>query len=135
MNDVGSARANIEGDTYTTVLHTRGHKYLADEPASADGRDKGPTPVEMLAGSLASCTAITVRMYARRKGWDVTMLECEATAQRESAGPGGTIDRFHLRLKIEGDLTEDQIKRLHDIAHKCPVHLTLAKGAQIVYES
>ena len=99
-----------------------GHRAVADEPEEHGGTDEGPNPQELLAASLASCSAITMEMYAQRKGWDIGPVEvdCEyAPAER------GSPTRFNLVLRLPEGLTEEQIDRLTTIAAKCPVHRTL----------
>ena len=98
------------------------HQLVADEPEETGGTDEGPSPQELLAASLASCTAITVEMYAKRKGWDIGDLEvvCEyAPAER------GCPTRFSLVLRFPAGLSDDQVAKLKIIAAKCPVHRTL----------
>jgi putative redox protein len=103
-------------------VKVRSHTLTADEPTDHGGDDGGPSPQELLAASLASCTAITMEMYAKRKGWDVAGLtvECEyAPAER------GSPTQFDLVMKMPAHLSEEQIERLQVIAAKCPVHRTL----------
>jgi putative redox protein len=103
-------------------IETRGHHLVADEPAEQGGEDRGPTPQELLAASLAACTAITIEMYAKRKGWEIgdVEVECEyQQADRESP------TLFKLNLRLPSGLSEEQITRLEAIAAKCPVHRTL----------
>jgi putative redox protein len=100
----------------------RGHSVVADEPRENGGDDAGPSPQELLAASLASCTAITIEMYARRKGWDVGDVEVDVNyepAQR------GSPTRFTMDVRLPKELPEDQSERLMQIAAKCPVHRTL----------
>ena len=108
--------------TYKQLVSVRDHKLWIDEPRDEGGDDAGPSPQELLAASLAACTAITMEMYAERKGWDVGHIEvsCEYTASDR-----GCPTRFELVLKIPDDLPEEQIERLRIIAAKCPVHRTL----------
>ena len=103
-------------------VRVRTHTLTADEPRNSGGDDSGPSPQELLAASLASCTAITMEMYARRKGWDVAGLavDCEYTP-----GERGCPTKFAMVLKLPGHLTEEQAERLQVIAAKCPVHRTL----------
>jgi putative redox protein len=103
-------------------VRVRSHTITADEPKDSGGDDQGPSPQELLAASLASCVAITVEMYAKRKGWDVAGLtvDCEyAPAER------GHPTKFGLVMKMPAHLSEEQIERLRVIAAKCPVHRTL----------
>ena len=104
-----------------------GHSLVSDEPESAGGTDTGPSPTRLLAASLAACTAITVEMYADRKGWDVGALEVDVETTYDGPVPA----RFDLRLRMAGDLDAGQIEKLLVIAGKCPVHKALAGGATI----
>ena len=103
-------------------VDVRQHQLVADEPTDLGGDDEGPSPQELLAASLASCTAITIEMYARRKGWDIgpVEIECEyVPAER------GCPTKFRLDFRFPSGCTEEQIERLRVIAAKCPVHRTL----------
>ena len=93
-----------------------------DEPHDTGGDDTGPSPQELLAASLASCTAVTMEMYASRKGWDVGDLEvaCEYTPAER-----GCPTRFSLVLRFPPTLSDEQVAKLKVIAAKCPVHRTL----------
>ena len=99
-----------------------GHRLTADEPVDHGGTDAGPSPQELLAASLASCTAITMEMYANRKGWDVGEVVVDVTyepAQR------GSPTKFHMDVQLPKELPEEQREKLMTIAAKCPVHRTL----------
>jgi putative redox protein len=100
----------------------RDHRLTADEPREHGGEDRGPSPQELLAASLASCTAITMEMYAERKGWDMgdTVVEVEY----EPAQRGSPI-RFVMHVELPKELPEEQRDRLMQIAAKCPVHRAL----------
>jgi putative redox protein len=108
--------------TYKHVVQVRQHRLLADEPLDTGGDDSAPSPQELLAASLASCTAITMEMYAQRKGWDIGGVEVEA---QYTPAERGCPTRFGLTLRLPSDLTEEQVERLRVIAAKCPVHRTL----------
>ena len=107
---------------FTHDVEVRDHHLVADEPADAGGDDHGPSPQELLAASLASCTAITMEMYARRKGWNVDGLEvdCDYTPAER-----GSPTRFELAMRMPAHLSDEQVERLRVIAAKCPVHRTL----------
>jgi putative redox protein len=98
------------------------HQLTADEPEDSGGDDMGPSPQELLAASLASCTAITMEMYASRKKWDVSGLEvdCDYTPAER-----GCPTNFKLVMRMPAHLSEDQVEKLRVIAAKCPVHRTL----------
>ena len=103
-------------------IEIREHELTADEPEDHGGDDAGPSPQELLAASLASCTAITMEMYAVRKGWEVGDITVDVDyepAQR------GSPTRFVMEVKLPKELPEDQRERLMQIAAKCPVHRTL----------
>ena len=108
--------------TYKHVVQVRQHRLLADEPNDTGGDDAAPSPQELLAASLASCTAVTMEMYAQRKGWDLGGVEVEA---EYTPAERGCPTRFSLTLRLPSGLTEEQVERLRVIAAKCPVHRTL----------
>ncbi len=103
-------------------IEIREHRLVSDEPESHGGDDDGPSPQELLAGSLASCTAITMQMYAERKGWDIGELVVDVDyepAQR------GSPTKFTMTMQFPKEMPEDQREKLSQIAAKCPVHRTL----------
>ena len=116
------ARARRASKKYTHDLQVRNHRLLADEPESMGGEDMGPSPQELLAASLASCTAITMEMYAERKGWNVEGLEVDCDY---SPAERGAPTRFKLVMRMPDHLTAEQMDKLKIIAAKCPVHRTL----------
>jgi putative redox protein len=116
------ALARRASKKYTHDLKVRTHRFLADEPKISGGEDRGPSPQELLAASLASCTAITMEMYGERKGWNLDGLEVDcdyAPAER------GCPTKFKLVLRLPDHLSAEQVERLQVIAAKCPVHRTL----------
>ena len=127
--------AAVLGDSaekFLTQVKAGTHFLLADEPESVGGNSAGPTPYDLLAASLATCKAMTLRMYADRKKWNLNNVEvhvdhgkrhCDDCANVEEAG--SKIDSFDCFIKLEGELDESQKKRLLEIADKCPVHKTL----------
>jgi|SRR5579884_360451 len=116
------AIARRQGDTYTHSVAVRNHELTVDEPRDHGGEDSGPTPQELLAASLASCTAITLEMYASRKQWDLGPVEVEC---EYSTPERGAPTQFALVMRLGRECTEEQLERLRTIAAKCPVHRTL----------
>jgi putative redox protein len=108
--------------TFTHTVDVRTHHLTIDEGPEHGGDDEGPNPQELLAAALASCTAVTMEMYAKRKGWDLGPVEvqCEYTPAER-----GCPTKFKLALRLPTGLSEEQIERLGVIAAKCPVHRTL----------
>jgi putative redox protein len=98
------------------------HTFTVDEPIAAGGDDLGPSPQELLAAALASCTAVTMEMYAQRKGWDTSGLAVDV---EYTPAERGCPTKFELVLKLPAHLDEDQMDKLRVIAAKCPVHRTL----------
>jgi putative redox protein len=111
------------------------HHVLGDEPKSYGGTDRGLTPYQFLAAGLGACTSMTLRMYARRKRWPLTHVSVDVTHDRVHAQDAGNgtmpLETFTRRITLEGDLTEDQRRRLLQIADKCPVHRTLERGSHV----
>ncbi len=119
-------------------IAVRGKTLVADEPLDAGGTDVGPTPYELLLGALGACTAMTITLYARRKGWDVTGVTVELDHDRVHASdcascesPDGYLDRIQVRIAVDGPLHEEQRARLEEIARRCPIHKTLIGDIQI----
>ncbi|MEM9210894.1 MAG: alpha/beta fold hydrolase [Pseudomonadota bacterium] len=118
------------------------HHTLADEPVSYGGTDLGMSPFNFLSAGLAACTSMTMRMYARRKGWPVDHISVDVIHDKIHASEcetcetsDGKIDQFKRVITIEGDLNDDQRARLLDIADKCPVHRTLHAEVEITTEA
>ena len=107
---------------YRHVVKVRQHRLNSDEPVRSGGDDAAPSPQELLAASLASCTAVTMEMYAARKGWDLHDVE---VACDYIPGERGCPTKFTLTLRLPSDLSDEQVARLKVIATKCPVHRTL----------
>ena len=111
------------------------HHALADEPETYGGTDRGMSPYGFLAAGLGACTSMTIRMYARRKGWPLSHVRVDVShdkvhAQDAETG-GGRLDRFRREITLEGELDAEQRARLLEIADKCPVHRTLEQGARV----
>jgi putative redox protein len=114
------------GDGFETVI---------DEPAADGGNGTGPRPTQLLATSLAGCTAITIELYAERKGWELPGLEVavEMTSEGEEKGvpTHATPTHFAVEVALPEGLDEEQRRKLMVIAAKCPVHKLLEHGAEI----
>jgi putative redox protein len=107
---------------FTHTISMRDHQVVSDEPRESGGEDEGPSPEELLAASLASCTAVTMEMYAQRKGWEVGPIEVDAEF---TPAERGCPTKFALVLRLPENLTEEQVDSLRVIAAKCPIHRTL----------
>ena len=119
-------------------IKTGRHEFIADEPIGI-GDDAGPDPYSLLLSSLAACTIMTVQMYARRKGWQLEDVELSLSTRKvhakdcedcESKG-SAKVDIIECEIQFEGELDESQIKRLVEIANRCPVHRTLTSETKI----
>jgi putative redox protein len=113
--NVGWAQGKFAQD-----IDIAGHRLRADEPTEQGGDNSGPGPHEFLLAALGSCTAMTLKIYAERKGW--ALRDVRVTLNGQSADGGFVITR---QLRLDGDLDAEQRQRLIEIAEKCPVHKTL----------
>lgn len=140
--DHAGVRATAAGGRFGTHLVVNGHRLRADEPKSVGGDETGPTPYDYVSAGLASCTLMTMRMYAERKGWTVDATvdvhhgkvhqkDCEDCASG-TPGSDGRIDRFERVIRFGPGTLPEHRARLTEIANRCPVHLTLERGAAIV---
>ncbi len=115
--------------SYRHTVHVRDHELSVDEPRDSGGEDTAPSPQELLAASLASCTAVTMEMYAARKGWDVSDVEVDV---RYRPAERGCPTKFELVLRLPEGMPEEQVDKLRIIAAKCPVHRTL--DGEVMFE-
>lgn len=131
--------AQVADDGYTTQIQARQHTIIADEPKSLGGNDLGMSPYELLSAGLGACTAITVKMYAERKKWDLKevyvhldhgKVHAEDSAHTEVDNTQ-KIDLFRREIELVGNLDQDQRARLLEIANKCPVHKTLHNTIEV----
>jgi putative redox protein len=120
------ALAVIGKETYRTELRARKHVLIADEPPDAGGKDLGPRPQDFLNMSLASCTAITLRMYANRKNFDVAQIKVEVSGREEA---GKTL--FQTDIVITGNLSEEEKDQMLQISRRCPVHKAMSRPIEI----
>ncbi len=117
---------------YQVYMSNGRHHIVGDEPLDVNGTDLGPGPYDFLLASLAACKAMTCRMYAERKGWDLQGMEITATHEKakakdieEAVSESGFVDIFDCKLVFHGDLDEAQRARMLEISYRCPVHRTL----------
>ncbi|HEU5317435.1 MAG TPA: OsmC family protein [Chloroflexota bacterium] len=117
------------------------HRLTADEPKQDGGQDRGPNPYELLLASLGACTAMTVQLYAKKKGWPLEGVEVELEQERIHAEDCANCetedvraDRISKRLTVRGPLDETQRQRLAEIAERCPVNRTLTGHLEISIE-
>ena len=117
---------------YEHEVEMREHRLTADEPEENGGADRGPKPTELLAAALASCTAITIEMYADRKEWDLGQVEVNVNFTEASASEP---PKFGVQITVQAELDEDQRERIMVIAGKCPVHRALASTETVLRDS
>jgi putative redox protein len=126
--------------TFLNHVVTREHHFLADEPVSAGGLDAGPSPYDLLAAALGTCTAMTIRLFADRRQIPLDRVTVEVDHNREHAtdcqacadGHAPRIDRFECRIQLDGEVSPADRTRLLAVANRCPVHRTLAASSTIV---
>jgi len=135
---MATVRAQLRSGTRTTISAGQ-FSWLADEPLAAGGTDEGPTPYEILLGALAACITTTLRLYSDHKGIplqgvDVSLefdrVHAEDCLECDNPG-GGMIDRIKTNVTLRGTFDDAQRTRLAQVAERCPVHKTLARGIQI----
>ena len=122
------------------VRYGEGHTLITDEPVAAGGEDAGPDPYTLLLAALGSCISMTTTLYARRKGWPLERVHVRLRQQRIHAEDcnecehtkDGFVHRIERSVSFEGNLTDEQLSRLQEVAHKCPVHRTLFSEIVIV---
>jgi putative redox protein len=121
------------GNLRNEVRYGDDHVLITDEPVAAGGENAGPDPYTLLLAALGSCISMTTMLYARRKHWPVARVivrlrqkrihgtDCQECEQKTDS----FVHRIERSVTFEGDLTQEQLDRLQEIAHKCPVHKTL----------
>jgi putative redox protein len=125
LRAVRTSRAGV--GTIAQQLEIGPHLLIADSGRDAGGEDLGPDPHELLDASLAACTALTLTLYARRKGIELTALQVEVDHEEHDG-----VYRMRRDIHVAGDLSAEQRTRMLEIANKCPVHRTLSGRFEIV---
>ena len=121
MSKITSVHTSISENKYRSKITAGVHMLIADEPVNEGGLDLGPTPIQLWAGSLGSCTTITLRMYADRKGWPLQGADVNVTIDRTT-----TQASIQRNIRLHGPLDETQRARLMQVADACPVHKMLS---------
>ena len=121
MSKITSVHTSISENKYRSKITAGVHMLIADEPVNEGGLDLGPTPIQLLAGSLGSCTTIALRMYADRKGWPLQGADVNVTIDRTT-----TQASIQRNIRLHGPLDETQRARLMQVADACPVHKMLS---------
>jgi putative redox protein len=117
---------------YEHEVEIREHRLIVDEPEEKGGTDQGPTPAELFAASLATCTAITIEMYAGRKEWGLGQVEVGVDYTEATTDDPATFD---VTITLGADLSEENRDRLLTIAGKCPVHRALKDQNVVIHDS
>ncbi|HTX46953.1 MAG TPA: OsmC family protein [Solirubrobacteraceae bacterium] len=118
-----------DSDSFRHEIEFGRHRITVDEPTEVGGGDEGPSPQQLLAASLAACTAITIEMYAKRKEWDIGAVEADCEYEKPEQG---SPTKFKLTVRLSDQLSQEQVERLGTIAAKCPVHRVLA--GEVMFE-
>jgi len=122
-----TAHSQLPASGYRTSIRVGArHLVIADEPTEVGGSDTGPTPMELVAGALAGCISITLRMVAQRKGWPLEGIDAEVKVVKQEAEGKRPLDAFDVKVTLLGPLDEAMRAELTRIASRCPVHRVLA---------
>jgi putative redox protein len=141
MSAADTQIVTVEGDASGFAQHilADGHTFAADEALAAGGTGTGPGPYQLLLAALGACTSMTVALYARRKQWPLKRVKVQLAHSRvwvhdcaDCPTPPAHLDRIERVIELSGDLTEEQRRRLIEIAERCPIHRTLTSKIDIV---
>jgi putative redox protein len=125
---MANIKAQIGKEHYKTILSSATNQIIGDEPISSGGTALGFSPEELLAASLATCTSITLRMYADRKNWALEKIEVNVIFERDAEK---NISNIIREITLTGKLTTEEQQRLLQIANQCPIHKTLSNPINI----
>ncbi len=133
MKDTLHANGTLGAENYLMEIKTTKHTVMVDEPKSIGGADQYPNPAQYVLSALASCTAITIKMYADNKGWDVGNINVDVN-MKEVISSGKTIKKIVKAVQFENPLEDDQIERLLTIGSKCPISKLLEQPIKMEFE-
>ena len=134
MNSIGTiaqVSAQNQGNTYSTTIAAGQHTAVADEPESLGGTDTGANPAEYLCMALASCKAITLRMYIQRKQWNIQNVTVDVSLEKQEI-EDSFMNIFHAKISVDESATQEQKDRLIQIAKACPISKLLSKQSTII---
>jgi len=119
-------KSEFQSTNYTTLISNGKHQIITDEPIEDGGQDKGLNPFELILAALATCTTATLKMYADRKGWEISKINISLSMFEKTESQS-----IKTEIAIEANISDEQIARLLIIAKKCPVHKLLSIGIPI----
>ena len=133
MKDTLHVNGNLGEKNYLMEIKTTNHTIMVDEPVSIGGADSFPNPAQYLLSALASCTAITIKMYAVNKGWNVGNINVDVKL-KEVLSAGKTIKKMVKAVQFENQLEDSQVERLLTIGSKCPISKLLEQPIEMEFE-
>ena len=133
MKDTLHANGNLGEKNYLVEIKTTNHTIMVDEPVSIGGSDSFPNPAQYLLSALASCTAITIKMYAVNKGWDVGNINVDVKL-KDVLSEGKSIKKMVKAVKFEKRPDNSQVQRLLTIGSKCPISKLLEQPIEMEFE-
>ena len=133
MKDTLHANGTLGSENYLMEIKTTNHTVMVDEPESIGGSNQYPNPAQYLLSALASCTAITIKMYANNKKWNVGEINVDVK-MKEVISSGKTIKKIMKAVQFENPLEDDQIERLLTIGSKCPISKLLEQPIEMEFQ-
>ena len=133
MKDTLHANGTLGSENYLMKIKTTNHTVMVDEPKSIGGSNQYPNPAQYLLSALASCTAITIKMYANNKKWNVGEINVDVK-MKEVISSGKTIKKIMKAVQFENPLEDDQIERLLTIGSKCPISKLLEQPIEMEFQ-
>jgi putative redox protein len=119
-------------ENYKQDVKAGAHSWVVDIPKEKGGEETGPDPHDLLLGALGACTSITLKMYAKKKGWDLEDVSVNLVQEEiENPNAPGKLNKISREIKVSGNLTEEQVQSLRSIADKCPIHKLLEGPKEI----